>query len=112
MVAQAARGCAVSRPKPGGSRKNESRPSADARRSRSAPPRSPPPPLAQAGFPNRPIRLVVPWLPGGSSDTELRVLAELASRKLGQPVLVENKAGATGTLGALMMAQERTATAT
>src|SRR4051812_17663591 len=42
------------------------------------------PALAQAGFPNRPIRLVVPWLPGGSSDTELRVLAELASRKLGQ----------------------------
>jgi tripartite-type tricarboxylate transporter receptor subunit TctC len=65
------------------------------------------PALAQAGFPNRPIRLVVPWLPGGSSDTQLRVLAELASRKLGQPVLVENKAGATGTLGALMMAQER-----
>jgi tripartite-type tricarboxylate transporter receptor subunit TctC len=66
------------------------------------------PALAQAGFPNRPIRLVVPWLPGGSSDTQLRVLAELASRKLGQTVLVENKAGATGTLGALMMAQERT----
>ena len=79
------------------------RSSAGAARSRSAPPRSPTilasPAMAQAGFPNRPIRLVVPWLPGGSADTQLRVLAELASKKLGQPVLVENKAGATGTLG-------------
>ncbi|WP_431271269.1 tripartite tricarboxylate transporter substrate binding protein [Dankookia sp. P2] len=65
------------------------------------------PALAQAGFPNRPIRMIVPWLPGGSSDTELRVLSELATRKLGQTVLVENKAGATGTLGALAMSQER-----
>ena len=65
------------------------------------------PALAQAGFPNRPIRLVVPWLPGGSSDTQLRMLSDLASKKLGQTVVVENKAGATGTLGALMMAQER-----
>ena len=46
--------------------------------------------------------------PGGPTDAHGRVLAELASRKLGQPVVVENKAGASGTLGALMMAQERT----
>ena len=65
------------------------------------------PAVAQAGFPNRPIRLVVPWLPGGSSDTHLRVLAEIAGRKLGQPVITENRPGATGTLGALMMAQEQ-----
>jgi tripartite-type tricarboxylate transporter receptor subunit TctC len=64
------------------------------------------PAIAQAGFPNRPIRLVVPWLPGGSSDTHLRVLADIAGRKLGQPVITENRPGATGTLGALMMAQE------
>ncbi len=44
------------------------------------------PAVAQAGFPNRPIRLVIPWLPGGSSDTHLRVLAEIAGRRLGQPV--------------------------
>ncbi|MFZ4408274.1 MAG: tripartite tricarboxylate transporter substrate binding protein [Paracraurococcus sp.] len=65
------------------------------------------PAVAQAGFPNRPIRLLVPWLPGGSSDSQLRVMAELATKTLGQPVLVENKAGATGTLGALAMAQDR-----
>jgi tripartite-type tricarboxylate transporter receptor subunit TctC len=64
------------------------------------------PAVAQAGFPSRPIRLVVPWLPGGSSDTHLRVLADIAGRKLGQPVITENRPGATGTLGALMMAQE------
>ncbi|MFC7475846.1 tripartite tricarboxylate transporter substrate binding protein [Dankookia sp. GCM10030260] len=65
------------------------------------------PALAQAGFPNRPIRMIVPWLPGGSSDTQLRMLSDLATKTLGQPVLVENKAGATGTLGALAMSQER-----
>jgi len=64
------------------------------------------PALAQQGFPNRPIRLVVPWLPGGSADTHLRVLAEMAGRNLGQPVVVENRPGATGTLGPAMIAQE------
>ncbi|MBL6453808.1 tripartite tricarboxylate transporter substrate binding protein [Belnapia sp. T6] len=64
------------------------------------------PAIAQSGFPNRPIRMLVPWLPGGSSDVHLRVLSELAGQKLGQPVVVENKPGASGTLGALTMAQE------
>ena len=64
------------------------------------------PALAQAGFPSRPIRLVVPWPPGGSADTQFRVLAEIAARQLGQPVLVENRSGASGTLGATMMASE------
>ena len=64
------------------------------------------PAIAQPGFPNRPIRMLVPWLPGGSSDVPLRVLSELASARLGQPVVVENKPGASGTLGALAMSQE------
>eukprot|EP01031_Cornospumella_fuschlensis_P047742 gene47742-58489_t len=64
------------------------------------------PALAQQGFPNRPVRLVVPWLPGGSADTHLRVLAELAGRNLGQSVIVENRPGASGTLGPAMIAQE------
>jgi tripartite-type tricarboxylate transporter receptor subunit TctC len=64
------------------------------------------PALAQQGFPNRPIRLIVPWLPGGSADTHLRVMAEIAGRNLGQPVVVENRPGATGTLGPAMIAQE------
>ncbi len=64
------------------------------------------PAIAQPGFPSRPIRMLVPWLPGGSSDVHLRVLSELAGARLGQPVVVENKPGASGTLGALAMAQE------
>ncbi|TCI00189.1 tripartite tricarboxylate transporter substrate binding protein [Roseococcus sp. SYP-B2431] len=63
------------------------------------------PALAQPGFPNRPIRLVVPWLPGGSAD-HLRLLAELAGRNLGQPVITENRPGVSGTLGPALLAQE------
>ena len=65
-----------------------------------------PPALAQPASPTGPIRMLVPWLPGGSSDTHLRVLSEIAGRKLGQPVIIENKPGASGTLGALAMSQE------
>jgi tripartite-type tricarboxylate transporter receptor subunit TctC len=64
------------------------------------------PAVAQAGFPNRPIRLIVPWPPGGSTDGQFRALAEVATRILGQPVLIENRGGAAGTLGAQMMANE------
>ncbi|HYF07013.1 MAG TPA: tripartite tricarboxylate transporter substrate binding protein, partial [Acetobacteraceae bacterium] len=44
------------------------------------------PAVAQAGFPNRPVRLIVPWPPGGSTDGQLRALAEAAQRHLGQPI--------------------------
>ncbi len=64
------------------------------------------PTLAQAGFPNRPIRLLVPWLAGGATDAVFRVLAEVAGRQLGQPALIENRPGASGTLGVALMAQE------
>ena len=59
------------------------------------------PALAQGRYPDRPVRLIVPWPPGGSADAQLRSLGEIASRALGQPVVVENRAGASGTLGAL-----------
>jgi tripartite-type tricarboxylate transporter receptor subunit TctC len=60
---------------------------------------------AQSGaFPNRPITLIVPWPPGGSTDRHLRTLAELAGKHLGQQVIVENKPGAGGTLGPSTMA--------
>jgi tripartite-type tricarboxylate transporter receptor subunit TctC len=65
------------------------------------------PAVAQAGFPNRPIRLIVPWPPGGSTDGQLRSLADLAQRNLGQPVIIENRSGVSGTLGAQMMAAEQ-----
>ena len=58
---------------------------------------------AQA-FPNRPITLVVPWPAGGSTDRHMRALAELASKHLGQNVIVENKPGGGGTIGPGTMA--------
>ena len=64
------------------------------------------PAVAQQGFPNRPIRLIVPWPAGGSADTHFRVLGEIAGRKLGQTEVVENRPGVSGTLGIQMMAQE------
>ncbi len=65
------------------------------------------PAVAQGAWrPTRPVRLIVPWLAGTSSDVPLRVMAEIASRQLGQPVVVENRTGATGTIGPQMMAQE------
>lgn len=57
-----------------------------------------------ADFPNRPITLIVPWPAGGGTDIWHRSLAEVMSRHLGQPVVVDNKAGASGTLGPATMA--------
>ena len=60
---------------------------------------------AQQGYPNRAVTLIVPWPAGGSTDTHLRKLAELASKHLGQPIVVENKPGAGGMLGPAGMAR-------
>ena len=61
---------------------------------------------AQGRFPDRPIRLLVPWPPGGSADAQLRSMAEIAGRRLGQPVVIENRPGAGGTLHAPYLARE------
>jgi tripartite-type tricarboxylate transporter receptor subunit TctC len=54
---------------------------------------------AAANYPNRPIRIVVPYTPGGGSDTLARMLAEKMQSKWGQPVIVDNRAGAGGNIG-------------
>ena len=59
--------------------------------------------FAQA-FPSKPITLIVPWPAGGSTDRHHRVLAEIASKYLGQNIIVENKPGGGGTIGPGAMA--------
>jgi tripartite-type tricarboxylate transporter receptor subunit TctC len=56
--------------------------------------------LAQAWRPSRPIRLIVPFAPGGSNDIVGRIVAEAAAQALGQPIVIENRAGAGGAVGA------------
>jgi tripartite-type tricarboxylate transporter receptor subunit TctC len=56
------------------------------------------------GFPARPITLIAPSVPGGSTDAVCRALAESVARRLGVPVTVENKAGAGGALGGVALA--------
>ncbi len=55
-------------------------------------------------FPTKPVTLIVPWPAGGATDRHLRVLAEAASKHLGQQIVIDNKPGASGTLGAATMA--------
>lgn len=53
------------------------------------------------GYPDRPIKLLVPFAPGGGTDVTARMVADRLRIELGQPVVVENRPGATGTLGTL-----------
>ena len=54
---------------------------------------------AQAAWPDRPIRIIVPFPPGGPVDGGARVLAQVLTAGLGQPVVIENRAGAGGSIG-------------
>ncbi|MFB9970107.1 tripartite tricarboxylate transporter substrate-binding protein [Pseudoroseomonas cervicalis] len=55
---------------------------------------------AQTAWPERPIRLVVPWPPGGSTDTVARIFQPRLQEILGRPVVIENRGGASGAIGA------------
>ena len=57
------------------------------------------PACAKTAYPVKPIRFIVPFNPGGATDIVARVLGEAMSKKLGQPIIVENKAGASAMLG-------------
>src|SRR5206468_9929881 len=65
--------------------------------------------FAQSGssqaFPAKPITLICPWPAGGSTDIHLRKMAQLASKYLGQPAVVENKPGASAPAGPTTMAK-------
>ncbi|WP_235951836.1 Bug family tripartite tricarboxylate transporter substrate binding protein [Falsiroseomonas algicola] len=62
---------------------------------------------AQPAWPTRTVTLVVPWAPGGSQDALGRVIAAPLSAELGQQVVVDNRAGATGTIGSATVARAR-----
>jgi tripartite-type tricarboxylate transporter receptor subunit TctC len=64
-------------------------------------------PRAFAAYPERPILFICPWPAGGTADMTMRALCVAASRELGQPIVVENKAGASGMIGLKAMASAR-----
>ena len=66
---------------------------------------APLPALAQSAWPNKPVRIVVPFAPAGTTDILARALAPELSRAFGQPFIIENKPGAGGNLGADLVAK-------
>jgi tripartite-type tricarboxylate transporter receptor subunit TctC len=65
------------------------------------------PALGQDGWPSKPITYVVPFAPGGNTDTLARIIAQKLSTSLGQPVVVENKPGAGGNIGSDYVAKSK-----
>ena len=62
---------------------------------------------ASAAYPDKPITLIVPWAPGGSTDILARAISEQLSKAIGQPVIVENRAGASGNIGSNLVAKAK-----
>ena len=57
-------------------------------------------------YPSRPIKLIVPWPPGGGVDTAARIISQPLAERLGQPIVIDNKPGAGGNIGTAMVAKE------
>jgi len=64
-------------------------------------------PWAHAAWPDSTITLIVPWAPGGSTDILARTLSEQLTKSMGQTVIVDNKAGASGNIGSNMVAKAK-----
>src|SRR5215210_7555581 len=62
---------------------------------------------AQTGWPDKPVSLIVPWAPGGSTDILARTLSEHLTKSFGQPFVVENRPGASGNIGSNVVAKAR-----
>lgn len=57
-------------------------------------------------YPNKPIRMIVPWAPGGATDVIARIIGKRLGEELGQPIVIENKAGAGGNIGTTSFVRE------
>src|ERR1700704_1468987 len=62
-------------------------------------------PLSAQDYPTRPVRVVVPFSPGGAVDGPMRVIAQELSKRIGEQVIVDNKPGAGATIGADLVAK-------
>jgi tripartite-type tricarboxylate transporter receptor subunit TctC len=58
-------------------------------------------------YPSKPIKLIVPWPPGGGVDTSARMISQPLSERLGQPIVIENRPGAAGNIGTALAAREK-----
>src|ERR1041384_2861405 len=61
--------------------------------------------FGQAEYPNKPVRVVVPYPPGGGADTTARILYQKLGEKMGQQFVIDNRGGAGGTIGAAAVAK-------
>jgi len=65
------------------------------------------PAFAQSDYPNRPIRLIIPFPPGGSNDVVGRMIGDQLSKQLGKQVVIDNRAGAGGVIGTELASKEK-----